>query len=206
MPALNAAEARRRFTRARVARLATVDAAGRPHQVPVVFARLTEGGTDRIVTAVDHKPKTTADLRRLANIAAHPAVCLLADAYDEDWAQLWWGRVDGEADVLAPRPEASGATGTSAPATGATPPPRGPGAAAGAGTAAPGGTDEREGEPEDGREDARDPAERRVYDAAVEALCAKYPQYRERPPTGPVIAVTVRRWTGWEARRPGPDA
>jgi PPOX class probable F420-dependent enzyme len=35
---------------------------------------------------------------------------------------------------------------------------------------------------------------------AVSALVEKYPQYRERPPAGPVIAVDITRWTGWSAR------
>ncbi|MFE0512584.1 TIGR03668 family PPOX class F420-dependent oxidoreductase [Streptomyces sp. NPDC058964] len=99
MPDMTADEARRRFAAARVARLATIDAAGRPHLVPVVFAT---HGPDGIVTAVDHKPKTTTRLKRLRNIAAHPAVCLLADAYDEDWDRLWWVRADGLARVLPP--------------------------------------------------------------------------------------------------------
>jgi PPOX class probable F420-dependent enzyme len=38
--------------------------------------------------------------------------------------------------------------------------------------------------------------------AAVAALVAKYPQYAERPPTGPVLAVDVTRWTGWTGRSP----
>ena len=40
MPDMDETEARRRFLTARVARLATVDAEGRPHLVPVVFAVL----------------------------------------------------------------------------------------------------------------------------------------------------------------------
>ncbi|MEU9209880.1 TIGR03668 family PPOX class F420-dependent oxidoreductase [Streptomyces sp. NPDC048415] len=92
------AEARGRFLAARVARLATVDAEGRPHLVPVVFA----GHGDGIVTAVDHKPKRSLRLRRLRNIAGHPAVCLIVDAYDEDWDRLWWVRADGEARILPP--------------------------------------------------------------------------------------------------------
>jgi PPOX class probable F420-dependent enzyme len=91
-------EARRRFVAARVARLATVDAEGRPHLVPLVFA--ARGG--ELVTAVDHKPKRSQRLRRLRNIAAHPAVCLLVDVYDEDWDRLWWVRADGDARVLPP--------------------------------------------------------------------------------------------------------
>lgn len=42
-----------------------------------------------------------------------------------------------------------------------------------------------------------DPAERA---AAVAALVEKYPQYRERPPAGPVIALDVTRWSGWSAQ------
>lgn len=99
---LSAAEARTRFSAARVARLATVSAAGVPHLVPVTFAVLGE----RIVFAVDHKPKTTTRLRRLDNIAEHPAACLLVDVYDEDWTQLWWARADGAGTVLASDPEA----------------------------------------------------------------------------------------------------
>jgi PPOX class probable F420-dependent enzyme len=61
---------------------------------------------DRVVTAVDHKPKSTTMLRRVANVRANPAVSLLVDQYDEDWEQLWWVRVDGQARVVsADRPE-----------------------------------------------------------------------------------------------------
>lgn len=145
MPDMAPEEARRWFTEARVARLATVDAGGRPHLVPVVFAR--QGGT--VVTAVDHKPKRSQQLRRLHNIAVHPAVCLLADAYDEDWDQLWWVRADGGARVVPP--------------------------------------------------DAPEADARAEYAAAVDLLRQKYPQYRSRPPEGPVIVVSVVRWSGWRA-------
>jgi PPOX class probable F420-dependent enzyme len=90
-------EARERFASARVARLATAGADGRPHVVPVVFA-ITG---DTIVHAVDDKPKRTRALRRLANIAANPHVALLVDEYDDaDWDRLWWVRADGVARVL----------------------------------------------------------------------------------------------------------
>jgi PPOX class probable F420-dependent enzyme len=36
---------------------------------------------------------------------------------------------------------------------------------------------------------------------AVAALADKYPQYRDRRPAGPVIAVDIARWTGWSAGR-----
>ncbi|MGQ0574209.1 MAG: TIGR03668 family PPOX class F420-dependent oxidoreductase [Pseudonocardia sp.] len=95
---LSATAARARFAGARVARLATVSAAGVPHLVPVTFAVLGE----RIVFVVDDKPKTTTRLRRLDNIAARPSVCLLVDVYDDDWSRLWWARADGTATVLDP--------------------------------------------------------------------------------------------------------
>jgi PPOX class probable F420-dependent enzyme len=84
------------FGAARVARLATVDDSGRPHLVPVTFA--VDG--DVAYIAVDHKPKTTRNLKRLRNIEANPRVSLLVDEYAEDWTQLWWVRVDGTATIL----------------------------------------------------------------------------------------------------------
>ncbi|MFE2376841.1 TIGR03668 family PPOX class F420-dependent oxidoreductase [Streptomyces sp. NPDC059398] len=98
MPRLSASEARERFAASRVARLATTDAAGRPHLVPVVFAVTGE----TLVMAVDHKPKRSSRLKRLANIRTSPGVCLLTDCYREDWDQLWWARADGQARVLPP--------------------------------------------------------------------------------------------------------
>jgi PPOX class probable F420-dependent enzyme len=96
-------DARERFSAAKVARLATADAAGRPHLVPVVFA--VQG--DRVYSVVDAKPKRTGALRRLANVRENPAVALLVDHYDDDWSALWWVRADGHARVLrANHPEA----------------------------------------------------------------------------------------------------
>jgi PPOX class probable F420-dependent enzyme len=93
------AQARARFAAARVARLATADAAGRPHVVPVVFA--VDG--DHIYTVVDAKPKRTTALRRLRNVAENPAVALLVDHYDDaDWDALWWVRADGAGTVHEP--------------------------------------------------------------------------------------------------------
>ena len=125
--------ARERFAEARVARLATVSADGSPRIVPIVFAL---AGAE-ILTAVDHKPKSTTRLRRLEDIAANPAVSLLADAYDDDWSQLWWARADGIARV------------------------------------------------------------HRSYDLGP--LVAKYADYREHRPAGPVIVIEVTRWSGWSA-------
>jgi PPOX class probable F420-dependent enzyme len=88
-------EARRRFAAARVAHLATAGLTGQPHIVPVTFA--VEG--DFVYTAVDHKPKRTTALKRLANIRQNPRVALLVDEYSDDWTRLWWARADGAASV-----------------------------------------------------------------------------------------------------------
>lgn len=122
---------------ARVARLATIRPDATPHVVPITFA--LDGWS--IVSAIDHKPKRTTDLQRLRNIDVNPAVSVLVDHYDDDWARLWWARADGTARVVA----------------------------------------------------APDAAE------ALELLAAKYTPYRQRPPEGPVIVVTVDRWKTWTA-------
>ena len=93
---MTSSEARELFASARVARLATADAAGQPHLVPLVFAL----AGDSVFSAVDAKPKRTRALRRLRNIAENPRVALLADHYDDDWDALWWVRAEGEARVL----------------------------------------------------------------------------------------------------------
>jgi PPOX class probable F420-dependent enzyme len=93
---MEAAEARRRLAGSKVAHLATVSAEGRPHIVPIVFA--LDG--DTLYFAVDGKPKKTARLARLKNIAANPAVSVLVDHYEDDWTSLWWVRADGTAHVV----------------------------------------------------------------------------------------------------------
>ncbi|WP_328330052.1 TIGR03668 family PPOX class F420-dependent oxidoreductase [Kribbella sp. NBC_00382] len=101
---LTADTCRERFTAADHAYLASISPGDplRPHLVPVVFAL----SADVIVIAVDQKPKSTTDLRRLRNIAANPQVALLCDRYDADWRQLWWVRADGTARVDAENPAA----------------------------------------------------------------------------------------------------
>ena len=99
--------ARERFAHAPRAQLATADASGRPHIVPITFALVDEV----IYSAVDDaKPKRTMALRRLANIAENTAVSVLVDHYDEDWSALWWVRADGRARILdTAQPEAQAA-------------------------------------------------------------------------------------------------
>jgi len=82
----------------RVARLATADARGEPHVVPVCFA--IEGET--LYITIDEKPKRAdRSLKRLRNIAENPAVAVVADRYDEDWTHLGWVMLRGRADILS---------------------------------------------------------------------------------------------------------
>jgi len=91
--------------RSPVARLATIGASGEVDLVPITFA-LT---STTVVTAVDHKPKQTRQLRRLDNIAREPRVTVLIDHYDDDWAALWWVRLRGRAVVVDDGPRFDGA-------------------------------------------------------------------------------------------------
>jgi PPOX class probable F420-dependent enzyme len=97
---------------------------------------------DAVVTAVDTKPKTSPNLKRLRNIMANPRVSILVDHYDdEDWSALWWVRADGTARIVNA-----------------------------------------------GHDD---------FALATKALAAKYRQYLQIPPPGPVIWIEISRWTGW---------
>jgi PPOX class probable F420-dependent enzyme len=135
------ARARELLGGARVARFAAIAPGGGPLLVPICFAL----AGDVLYHAVDHKPKATRRLARLAAIAADPRAAVLADHYeDADWAALWWVRADGRARVLhdAAAPEAA---------------------------------------------------------RALDLLAARYPQYRQRRPAGPVVALDVERVRGWAA-------
>jgi PPOX class probable F420-dependent enzyme len=99
------AELRRRVAEARVARLATIEADGRAHLVPICFAVEEE----RLYSAVDQKPKRSRDLRRLRNLRERPWATVLVDHYEEDWSRLWWARLRGPARILDGGDEARGA-------------------------------------------------------------------------------------------------
>jgi PPOX class probable F420-dependent enzyme len=129
-------DARARFATAVVAHLATVDEHGQPHVVATTFAV----EDDQIIMVVDHKPKTSYNLKRLRNIAVNPRVTVLVDHYDDEWSRLWWVRADGTARVIEHAPD---------------------------------------------REEL------------IRKLQAKYQQYCDDPPDGPMIAITVARWSSW---------
>ncbi len=132
-----------------MARLATQTARDQVDLVPFVFAwmpaRSSARGLGAIVSAIDHKPKTTHRLQRLANIAGHPAVTVLVDHYDDrDWSQLWWVRIRGS---------------------------------------------------------AREVEDEATRVRAIDALTAKYPQYLDQRPAGPVIEIEIVAVRGWRAGR-----
>jgi PPOX class probable F420-dependent enzyme len=92
-------DAMRRFLEARrVGHLATADAKGAPHVVPVCYA--IEGAT--LYVSIDEKPKRASarPLKRLANIRQNPAVAVTIDRYDEDWHRLGWVMLRGTAEIL----------------------------------------------------------------------------------------------------------
>jgi PPOX class probable F420-dependent enzyme len=105
-PGADFSEEEREFIEShRVARLATADAGGAPHVVPIVYALL---GNDLYFVA-DEKPKRTRrGLKRLRNIAANPRVALVIDDYDEDWNRLAFLLIEGSAAEID-RPDAYGA-------------------------------------------------------------------------------------------------
>jgi len=84
---------------ARVAHLATADAGGRPHVIPICFVYDGKG----FFSPIDEKPKRTAPrkLKRLKNIRDNPHVALIVDHYDEDWTKLAYILVVGTARILS---------------------------------------------------------------------------------------------------------
>ena len=121
----------------RVGRLAFRDGADRPRVLPITFA-LAEGA---IWSAIDRKPKRTAEPARVRWLRRRPEAALCVDRYDEDWSQLAWVQLLGRIEVLDA-------------------------AAAGGG---------------------------------LDALTARYPQYREEPPPGPVLCLKPERSLCWRA-------
>jgi PPOX class probable F420-dependent enzyme len=81
-----------------IGRLATADATGAPHVIPVCYA--FDGQV--IYSVLDQKPKRASftRLRRVRNIQANPQVALVVDHYEADWHQLWYILIIGRAELL----------------------------------------------------------------------------------------------------------
>ena len=138
---MNREECLVRTTAAPVARLATFSmVTDEIDLVPVTFSIVGES----FVSAVDHKPKTTRALARIANVRARGSATVLVDYWADDWTQLWWVRLRGRAVVI----------------------------------------------------DDMDAVDARI---ATDAMVAKYAQYREVRPAGPLIVVQLDLVRGWSA-------
>jgi PPOX class probable F420-dependent enzyme len=118
----------------RVARLALLDEEDLPRVLPVTYA-LWEGA---VWSAIDSKPKRSAEPARVRRLRRRPEAALLVDRYDDDWSRLAWVELRGLVSIE----------------------PVGP---------------------------------------ALEALAARYPQYRDEPPPGPLLRLSVRDAVWWRA-------
>jgi PPOX class probable F420-dependent enzyme len=88
----------------KIAHLATADAEGHPHLVPICYAF---DGTC-FYTPLDEKPKRVDEskLQRVRNIVARHEASLLIDRYDDiDWSHLGYVLVHGRAELIAPEDE-----------------------------------------------------------------------------------------------------
>jgi PPOX class probable F420-dependent enzyme len=83
----------------RVGRLATADAQGNPHVVPVCFAV----SDSALYVTIDEKPKRASarPLKRLRNLMENPSAAFVVDRYDEDWARLCWVMLRGPTEILS---------------------------------------------------------------------------------------------------------
>jgi PPOX class probable F420-dependent enzyme len=121
----------------RVGRLGLLDLEGAPRVLPVTYA-LARG---RIWSAVDRKPKRSAEPARLRFLRRDARAALTIDRYSDDWDQLAWVQVLGTVSIV---------------------------------------------EVTDG-------------EAGLRALSAKYEQYRDERPPGPLLALEPRRYLWWRA-------
>lgn len=82
----------------RVGRLGTADPSGQPLVVPICYA--WDGAA--LFSAIDAKPKTRPGeaLKRIRNITDNPKVSVVIDRYDEDWTELRYVIIQGEARLL----------------------------------------------------------------------------------------------------------
>jgi PPOX class probable F420-dependent enzyme len=126
---------------ARVARLAFADDADQPRVLPITFAL----ADDAVWSAIDSKPKRSAEPARVRWLRRRPRAALVIDRYDDDWERLAWVQLLGTVEILALD--------------------SGP--------------------------------------AGLEALTAKYPQYRAEPPPGPLLRLEVERTLHWRAADAG---
>jgi PPOX class probable F420-dependent enzyme len=124
-----------------VARLGLLDERDLPRLLPVTFAAF-DGA---LWSAIDRKPKRSAEPARVRRLRRRPEATLLVDVYHHDWSRLAWVELRGSVAVL----EASDAG------------------------------------------------------AALEALAAKYEQYRAEPPPGPLLRLEPEAFSCWRFSEAG---
>ena len=92
------------LTHSRRAVLATLAEDGHARLVPVTFIWITgHSKLPVLYSALDEKPKSVADPRDLArvrDIREQPRVTVLVDVWSEDWNELAWLRLEGDATLL----------------------------------------------------------------------------------------------------------
>ncbi len=80
----------------RVARLGYLDEDDHPRVLPVTFA--VAGGA--VWSAIDEKPKRSAEPARLRHLRRRPEAALLVDVYEDDWTRLAWVQLLGTVELL----------------------------------------------------------------------------------------------------------
>lgn len=120
-----------------MARLGLLDERDHPRVLPFTYA-LAEGA---VWTAIDRKPKRSAEPARLRYLRRRPEAAVTVDRYEDDWQELAWVQLLCTAEIM----------------------------------------------------------EVQQARAGLEALTAKYEQYRREPPPGPVIRLEPRRALSWRA-------
>jgi len=81
----------------RVARLGLLDSGGDPRVLPVTFA-LADAA---VWSAIDRKPKRSAEPARVRWLRARPRAALTVDHYEDDWERLAWVQLLGRVSVVA---------------------------------------------------------------------------------------------------------
>jgi PPOX class probable F420-dependent enzyme len=88
----------------RVGHLAFLDDADRPRVLPVTYA-LAEGA---LWSAIDDKPKRSAEPARVRYLRRRPEAGLCVDLYDDDWSRLAWVQLGGQVEIKAVEEGAAG--------------------------------------------------------------------------------------------------
>jgi PPOX class probable F420-dependent enzyme len=79
-----------------VARLGLLDERDRPRVLPVTFAVFN----DALWSAIDRKPKRSAEPARVRRLRRRPEATLLVDAYFNDWSLLEWVELSGRVSIV----------------------------------------------------------------------------------------------------------